>query len=71
MTNCLMRRFAIITYEGVVLDTDGGEAIFAVCAAVGTGGVPPLTGEGFDGCFGRGWHFLFVVCYVVVTNILF
>ena len=34
-----MGGFAIVTYKGVVFDTDGGKAIFGIGAAIGAGGV--------------------------------
>jgi hypothetical protein len=51
-----MRGFAVVANESVVFDTDGRKAIFRVCATVGTGGIAGLTGEGFYGLFGVGWH---------------
>lgn len=51
-----MRGFAVVANEGVVFDTDCREAIFRVCAAVGTGGIAGLTGERLYGLFGVGWH---------------
>ena len=58
-----MRRFAIVANESVVFDTDGRKAIFRVCAAIGTGGIAGLTGEGFYGLFGIGWH----GCVIVIV----
>lgn len=63
-----MGGFAIVAHEGVVFDADGAEAVFAVGAAVGAGGVAPLTGEVFDGCFGGGWHgygSILLSCYFI------
>jgi hypothetical protein len=51
-----VRGFAIVANESVVFDADGRKAIFRVCAAVGTGGIAGLTGEGLYGLFGVGWH---------------
>ena len=51
-----MGGFAIVTYKGVVFDTDCGKAIFGVGPAIGAGCVAGLTGEVFDGCFGGCWH---------------
>jgi hypothetical protein len=51
--------FAGVAYEGKVFDADGGEAVFGVGAAVGANAVGGEAGEGFDGCFGGGWHYFF------------
>ena len=64
-----MGGFAIVTYKGVVFDTDCGEAIFGVSAAIGAGGVAWLTGEVFDGCFGGCWHGGVVLFYVVCVSV--
>jgi hypothetical protein len=59
-----VRGFAIVANESVVFDTDGRKAIFRVCAAIGTGGIAGLTGEGLYGLFGVGWH----GCVVVIDS---
>ena len=64
-----MGRFAIVTNEGVIFNTDCGEAIFRVGAAIWTGGVGWLTGEGFYSLFGVRWHGLrlFFVLFVCIV----
>ena len=57
-----MGGFTIVTNEGVVVDTDCGETVLGEGAAVGTGGITSLTGEGFYSLFGVGWHGLLLVC---------